>query len=105
MSTASRAFYLLNFERYSSPGPCGLSRIGLFFSPVLKSWVFLLSPSCCKCFRVLTSQLGAADSIPSPSAHQCHVAPGADGSEQRCHDVSLSLCHFQLPAGMLAFCQ
>lgn len=50
-------------------------------------------------------QLRAADSIPAPAAHQRHVAAGADGSEQRCHDVSLSLCHLQLPAGKLAFCQ
>lgn len=46
-------------------------------------------------------QLCAANGIPALAAHQCHMAAGADGSEQRRHDVSLSLCHFQLPAGKL----
>lgn len=50
---------------------------------------------------VFALQLWAANGVRAPAAHQCHVAAGADGSELRCHDVSLSLCHFQLPAGKL----
>ena len=46
-------------------------------------------------------QLCAANGVPALAAYQCHMAAGADGGEQRCHDVSLSLCHFQLPAGKL----
>lgn len=55
----------------------------------------------CKCPSVFALQLCAADSVPAPAAYQRHVAPGAHGSQQRRHDISLSLCHFQLPAGKL----
>lgn len=56
--------------------------------------------SCCAADApVLVLQVCAADGVPAPAARQRHVAVGADGREQRRHDLPLSLCHFQLPAG------
>lgn len=61
--------------------------------------LFPCIPSPCKYPPVFVLQLCVADSVPAPAACQRHVAAGAHGSQQRRHDISLSLCHFQLPAG------
>lgn len=63
--------------------------------------LFPCIPSPCKYPPVFVLQLCVADSVPAPAACQRHVAAGAHGSQQRRHDISLSLCHFQLPAGTL----